>query len=270
MDYVTLSRKWAEDHCKHIVAVEESPAHVLKAFVPTKNVFDAYNPQEYFYDGPEIQGRPIIVWTPEALENESKTYKEQPKLVYHWDTESDFYKVLQRQGRNFPSKKSKKSARQYDSEALHRVYALWVSPNKDWNDHWATWMVSANNAEGGKNSYYLHTIGMPRELYEKYRAKERLNFDSNKMPVQELVISQADWPQLIPISVKQFSRKELLSRTFAHDARMATHSKVKTIPGLSKNSQLYLKNKQWEKDLDPEDIRIKPRPKVWQKDLERE
>ena len=29
---------------------------------------------------------------------ESKTYADQVKYVYHWDQESDFYKVLQRQG----------------------------------------------------------------------------------------------------------------------------------------------------------------------------
>ena len=269
MDYVTLSRKWADDHCKHVVATEEAPAHVLKAFVPTKNVFDAYNPGEYFYDGPEIPGKSVITWTPETLETESRTYKEQLKLVYHWDVESNFYKCLQKQGRLFPSKKAKENMRKYDSEVLARVYALWVSPNKDWNDHWAHWMVRSNNFEQGKKSCYLHTIGMPRSLYEKYRTIERKNFDDNKMPVQEFVVRQEDWDKLIPISVKEVSRKELLNRTFAHDARRAAHTKVPLIPNLSKNSREYLKIRQQEKEYDPEGLwgRIKPRPKAWEKEL---
>ena len=268
MDYVTLSRKWADDHCKHIVATDEAPAHVLKAFVPTKNVFDAYNPGEYFYDGPEIPGKPVIIWTPETLENESRTYRDQLKLVYHWDTESDFYKVLQKQGRVFPSKRAKKNGRQYDREALSRVYALWVSPNKDWNDHWAAWAVRANDYKG-KVSFYLHTIGMPRELYERYKNKERSGWDENNQAIPEFVITQADWPQLVPISVKEYTRKEILNKHDAHSQRRVTHAEVPLIPNLSKNSREYLRIQQQEKDYDPEGLwkRIKPRPKAWEKEL---
>lgn len=59
MDYVTLNRQWAIEHAQHTAAVESEPAHVLRALVPAKNVYEAYNPGEYFYDGPSIPGRPI-------------------------------------------------------------------------------------------------------------------------------------------------------------------------------------------------------------------
>ena len=61
MDYVTLSRKFAKGHADHQFAVEEEPYVVLKAFVPAKDVFEAYNPEEYFYDGPGVQGK--IIYT---------------------------------------------------------------------------------------------------------------------------------------------------------------------------------------------------------------
>ena len=55
-DYVTLSFKWARDHAKHVAAVEEEDAHVLRARVPASQVHEAYNPGEYFYAGPAVQG----------------------------------------------------------------------------------------------------------------------------------------------------------------------------------------------------------------------
>ena len=58
MDYVTLSYKFAIDHAKHVQAIEEEPAHVLRARVPATMVFEAYNPGEFFYDGPNVVGQP--------------------------------------------------------------------------------------------------------------------------------------------------------------------------------------------------------------------
>jgi len=57
MDYVTLSRKWAKEHAEHQTAVEEEPYHVIRAMVQADQVFEAYNPGEYFYDGPTIRGK---------------------------------------------------------------------------------------------------------------------------------------------------------------------------------------------------------------------
>jgi hypothetical protein len=56
MDYVTLSRKWATEHAEHVAAVEEEPAHVIRAMVQAAHVYEAYNPGEYFYDGPSVKG----------------------------------------------------------------------------------------------------------------------------------------------------------------------------------------------------------------------
>jgi len=57
MDYVTLSHKWAKAHAEHQTAIEEEPYHVIKAMVLANQVFEAYNPEEYFYDGPTIPGK---------------------------------------------------------------------------------------------------------------------------------------------------------------------------------------------------------------------
>lgn len=153
---------------------------------------------------------------------EGQTYSHDLKLVYHWDIESDWYKVLHKQGRNFPSKQSKKRAREYDPEALQRVYALWVSPNKNMNEFWARWMASSREHREG-TVFYLHTIGMSRDLYQKYLDKERRNW--NPRSPMEFVISQEDWDQLIPISVKKYSRKELLKLSSAASRRAELHNK---------------------------------------------
>jgi hypothetical protein len=57
MDYVTTNRRWAQGHAEHVAAVEGENAHVLRAMVLAKDVYEAYNPGEYFYDGPEIKGK---------------------------------------------------------------------------------------------------------------------------------------------------------------------------------------------------------------------
>jgi hypothetical protein len=64
MDYVTLKRNWAIEHAQHVAAVEDEPAHVLRALVPAKDVYEAYNPGEYFYDGKTVRGRPIFLAKP--------------------------------------------------------------------------------------------------------------------------------------------------------------------------------------------------------------
>jgi hypothetical protein len=61
MDYVTRSRKFASDHAEHIAVVEEEDANVLRALVNSSDVYEAYNPSEYFYNGPEIIGQIVKV-----------------------------------------------------------------------------------------------------------------------------------------------------------------------------------------------------------------
>lgn len=57
MDYVSLSRKFAKEHGLHMATVEGEDFHVLRAMVKASDVYEAYNPGEYFYDGPEIRGK---------------------------------------------------------------------------------------------------------------------------------------------------------------------------------------------------------------------
>ena len=63
MDYVTKSRRFAIEHSESMYWTEEEPYHVIKAMVrnaPDNIVlYNASNPGEYFYDGPELKGRVI-------------------------------------------------------------------------------------------------------------------------------------------------------------------------------------------------------------------
>lgn len=71
MDYVTRSLKFAKEHADHVQAVEDEPAHVIEAIVNASDVYDAYNPGEYFYNGPEITGK--VIYTPQLDESWGKT-----------------------------------------------------------------------------------------------------------------------------------------------------------------------------------------------------
>lgn len=68
MDYVTLSRKFAVEHAENNHIVYDTPHIVLKALVSTDNVFDAYNPSEYFYSGKEKKGK--VVYETKGVEFE--------------------------------------------------------------------------------------------------------------------------------------------------------------------------------------------------------
>jgi hypothetical protein len=57
MDYVTRSTKFAIEHAEHQAAVNDEPFWVLEAMVFAKDVYEAYNPGEYFYDGPQTPGK---------------------------------------------------------------------------------------------------------------------------------------------------------------------------------------------------------------------
>jgi len=64
MDFVTASRKFAIEHAEHMALTEEEPYHVIKKMVDnTKDpiVYNAPNPGELFYYGPDVAGREIYV-----------------------------------------------------------------------------------------------------------------------------------------------------------------------------------------------------------------
>lgn len=135
---------------------------------------------------------------------EARTHGHDLKHVYHWDTESSWNRVLQKQG-----------------------IGLWVSPNKDWNDHWAAAMVSGQEHDRGEKTFYLHTIGMPRDLYNKHKAEGRTagnRFGQTSGDAREFVIPPQEWEMLVPVNAKPFKRSELLKRHFRHLRRreMAT------------------------------------------------
>lgn len=60
-DYVTLSKKFAIEHAENNHVYHDEPYHVIQALVSTKDVYDAYNPGEYFYSGPNKKAREIYV-----------------------------------------------------------------------------------------------------------------------------------------------------------------------------------------------------------------
>ena len=59
MDYVTKSKRWAIGHAEHVAAVDEEPAIVLRALVPSSDIKDAFNPGEYRYIGPGVIGKVV-------------------------------------------------------------------------------------------------------------------------------------------------------------------------------------------------------------------
>lgn len=63
MDYVTRSLKFATEHADHVAAVEDEKAHVLELMARAEDVYEAYNPGEYFYDGPSQQASKIVYRT---------------------------------------------------------------------------------------------------------------------------------------------------------------------------------------------------------------
>ncbi len=58
-DYVTLSKKFAIEHAESGHIYHEEQQHVIQTLVNTKNVYDAYNPGEYFYVGKDKKGQEI-------------------------------------------------------------------------------------------------------------------------------------------------------------------------------------------------------------------
>lgn len=65
MDYVTRSKKFAEGHADHNAGMGENSS-VIRALVKAHDVYEAYNPGEYFYDGPPVNGK--VVYSVEAEE----------------------------------------------------------------------------------------------------------------------------------------------------------------------------------------------------------
>lgn len=61
-DYVTLSRRFAVEHAENNAAVHDDRYVVISAVVSTENVYDAYNPGEYFYSGTPVSGN-VIYWS---------------------------------------------------------------------------------------------------------------------------------------------------------------------------------------------------------------
>ena len=65
MDYVTRSENFAKGHVDHNAGMGENSV-AIRAMVPAADVYEAYNPGEYFYDGPLVEGR--TVYSAEAEE----------------------------------------------------------------------------------------------------------------------------------------------------------------------------------------------------------
>jgi hypothetical protein len=64
MDFVTMSRKFAEGHAESMAWTEEESYHVIKKMVDNTRepvLFNAPNEGEQFYNGPEVEGKEIYV-----------------------------------------------------------------------------------------------------------------------------------------------------------------------------------------------------------------
>lgn len=58
-DYVTRSKKFAVEHADHMTAVNDESYHVMRFVVNAEHVYEAWNPGEYFYNGPSVRGAEI-------------------------------------------------------------------------------------------------------------------------------------------------------------------------------------------------------------------
>ena len=58
-DYVTRSKQWAIEHSDHMTSVKGELYHVMRFFVEAQHVFEADNPGELFYKGPDVRGKEI-------------------------------------------------------------------------------------------------------------------------------------------------------------------------------------------------------------------
>lgn len=56
MDYVTLSKKFAVEHAENNHIYYDEQQQVITALVLSENIYDAYNPGEYFYFGNDKKG----------------------------------------------------------------------------------------------------------------------------------------------------------------------------------------------------------------------
>lgn len=75
-DYVTLSKKFAIEHAENNHIYHEEPQHVIQALISTENVYDAYNPGEYFYSGPNKKAKEIYVTKGEDFQGLSEIFLE--------------------------------------------------------------------------------------------------------------------------------------------------------------------------------------------------
>lgn len=56
MDYITLSKKFAIEHAENNHIYNDEQQQVITAIVWSENIYDAYNPGEYFYSGNDKKG----------------------------------------------------------------------------------------------------------------------------------------------------------------------------------------------------------------------
>src|SRR3972149_1458985 len=87
-DFVTLSKRFAIEHAESNHVYHEEPQHVIQALISTNNIYDAPNPGEYFYSGPNKKAKEIYIskgqdeyeGLDESLQNDKK---ELNHYVYH-------------------------------------------------------------------------------------------------------------------------------------------------------------------------------------------
>ena len=61
MDYVTKNLRFARIHAEHMAVTEEENYQVISVSADPRNVFEAPNPGEYYYDGPKLKGHRVYI-----------------------------------------------------------------------------------------------------------------------------------------------------------------------------------------------------------------
>lgn len=80
-DFVTRSRKFAKGHADHNVVTQEETQVVVKEMVRAEHVYEAPNPGEFLYFGPDVKGKIIYRAKVDAM-NEEEPYQQHQQAVH--------------------------------------------------------------------------------------------------------------------------------------------------------------------------------------------
>lgn len=99
-DYVTLSRKFAQEHAVTSAIYNGEPFYVVRAFVDDSKIKEADNPGEYRYTGESFEAKPTLIADEDGNVARASSYK---------ITEETLPEVIEKSGEEYCLKSKKKN-----------------------------------------------------------------------------------------------------------------------------------------------------------------